>query len=351
VDLEQFTCGRRSKWLTEAGPDGEIVLSSRVRLARNLRHLPFPFLASDSQTEEVIRQVDGVCRQHTAAFAEFSLLPLKSMPALVRQVLVEERLVSPLLVREPRNSALLLHAAEDISIMVNEEDHLRLQCLLPGLQLEAALREACKYDDLLEEDLDFAFHEEWGYLTACPTNAGTGLRASVMVHLPGLVLTGQLGRVLSAVAQVGLAVRGLHGEGSEMSGNLVQISNQVTLGRSEEEIISNLHGVTRQIIEQELQARRLLLNEGGDFIADRVNRALGLLTHARLLPAGEAVQHLSDVKLGVDLGLLENVPPQVHKELMVMQSPACLQLAAGKELTELECNRERSRVIRQHLQN
>lgn len=350
MDLEQFTCGRRSKWLTEAGPDSEIVLSSRVRLARNLRALPFPFLASDSQTQEVLRQVDGVCRSHPESFAAFAFLLLKDMPPLLRQVLVEERLVSPLLVREPRNSALLLHAVEDISIMVNEEDHLRLQCLLPGLQLDAALQEACKYDDLLEQELDFAFHEEWGYLTACPTNVGTGLRASVMLHLPGLCLSGQLGRVLSAVTQVGLAVRGLHGEGSEMVGNLVQISNQVTLGQSEEEIVSNLHGVTRQIIEQEQQARCLLLNEGGDFIADRVNRAWGLLRHARLLPAGEAIQYLSDVKLGVDLGLLENVPPQVHKELMVIQSPACLQLAAGKELTELECNRERSRVIRQHLQ-
>jgi protein arginine kinase len=350
VDLEQFTFGRRSKWLTESGPDGEIVLSSRVRLARNLRDLPFPFLANDSQTEEVLRQVGDVCRKHPEPFAAFSFMPLKEIPAPLKQVLVEERLISPLLIREPRNSALLLHTADDISIMVNEEDHLRLQCLLPGLQLETALQEAGKYDDLLEQELDFAFHEEWGYLTACPTNVGTGLRASVMVHLPGLVLTGQLGRVLSAVTQVGLAVRGLHGEGSEMGGNLVQISNQVTLGQSEEEIVRNLHGVTRQILEQEMQARRLLLNEGEDFIADRVNRALGLLRHARLLSAGEAIQHLSDVKLGVDLGLLDSVPPQAQKELMVIQSPACLQLAAGKELTELECNRERSRVIRQHLQ-
>ena len=350
MDLEQFTCGRRSKWLTESGPDGEIVLSSRVRLARNLRDLPFPFLANDSQTEEVLRQVGDVCRKHPESFAAFSFMPLKEIPAPLRQVLVEERLISPLLIREARNSALLLHTADDISIMVNEEDHLRLQCLLPGLQLEKALQEAGKYDDLLEQELDFAFHEEWGYLTACPTNVGTGLRASVMVHLPGLVLTGQLGRVLSAVTQVGLAVRGLHGEGSEMGGNLVQISNQVTLGQSEEEIVRNLHVVTRQILEQELQARRLLLNEGEDFIADRVNRALGLLRHARLLSAGEAFQHLSDVKLGVDLGLLDSVPPQVQKELMVIQSPACLQLAAGKELSELECNRERSRIIRQHLQ-
>lgn len=350
MDLEQFTCGRRSKWLTESGPEGEIVLSSRVRLARNLRALPFPFLASDSQTQEVLRQLDDICRNHPESFADFTFLHLQDMSPLVRQVLVEERLVSPQLVREPRHSALLLHTTEDISIMVNEEDHLRLQCLLPGLQLEAALQEACRYDDLLEQELDFAFHEEWGYLTACPTNVGTGLRASVMVHLPGLVLTGQLSRVLSAVTQVGLAIRGLHGEGSEIGGNLIQISNQVTLGLSEEEIVCNLHGVTRQIIEQEQQARRLLLNEGGDFIADRVNRALGLLRHARLLPAGEAMQHLSDVKLGTDLGLLEKIPPQVHKELMVIQSPACLQLAAGKELTELECNRERSRVIRHHLQ-
>lgn len=348
VAYKEVTCGYKSKWLETAGPEGEIVLSSRVRLARNIRDLPFPYLASDSQTEEVLRQVGNIYEKHAPCFAGFSFWPVKDISSLSRQVLVEKRLVSPQLIREPRNSAFLLHADEAVSIMVNEEDHLRIQCLLPGLQLEEALQEAGKYDDLLEQELDFAFHEEWGYLTACPTNVGTGLRASVMAHLPGLVLTKQINRVLAAVAQVGLAVRGLHGEGSEISGNLVQVSNQITLGQSEEEIVRNLYGVTRQIMEQELQARQLMLNEGRDFLADRVNRALGLLKHALLMPAAEAMQHLSDVRLGVDLRLVEGVPANVFKELMVMQSPACLQLAAERELTGLEFDRERGRVISQY---
>jgi len=348
VAHKEFTCSCKGKWLETAGPEGEIVLSSRVRLARNIRDLPFPYLASDSQTDDVLGQVGSMYEKHAQCFAEFSFWSVKDISTLTRQVLVEKRLISPQLIREPRNSAFLIHAGEAVSLMINEEDHLRLQCLLPGLQLDAALQEAGKYDDLLEQELDFAFHEEWGYLTACPTNVGTGLRASVMAHLPGLVLTKQINRILAAISQVGLAVRGLHGEGSEIAGNLVQISNQITLGQSEDEIVRNLYGVTRQIIEQELQARQLMLNEGRDFLADRVSRALGLLKHALLMPSAEAMQHLSDVQLGVDLGLIEGVPLNVLKELMVMQSPACLQLAAERELSGLDFDRERGRVIRQY---
>lgn len=338
-----------SKWMDGTGPDGEIVLSSRVRLARNIRDIPFPYLAADSQTEEVLAMVRRAAESHHEEFGDFSILVIREMMPLHRQVLVEKHLVSPLLVKEPRNSAVLLNSDESVSIMVNEEDHLRIQCLLPGLQLEAAFQRAERYDDLLESELDFAFHEEWGYLTVCPTNVGTGLRASVMVHLPALVLTKQISRVLSAISQVGLAVRGLYGEGSEIVGNLVQISNQITLGQSEAEIVRNLYGVTRQIIEQELQARQLLLNEGRDLISDRVNRAYGILKYARLMPAQEAMQHLSDVRLGVDLGLIDNVPATVLQEMMVYLSPACLSMETGREAGRLELDRERAAAIRKYL--
>ena len=338
-----------SKWMHGSGPDGEIVLSSRVRLARNIREVPFPYLASDSQTEDVSKQLCEASQSLKEELGDMRFLPIKGIPPMERQVLVEKHLISPLLIKGPHNSAVLLREDEAVSVMINEEDHLRIQCLLPGLQLEQALHEANRYDDLLEEKLAYAYDEQWGYLTACPTNVGTGLRASVMVHLPALVLTKQINRVLSAIAQVGLAVRGMYGEGSEVVGNLVQISNQITLGQSEDEIVRNLYGVSRQIVEQEAQARQILLNEGRDRISDRVNRAFGVLSHARLISSQEAMQLLSDVRLGIDLGLIEGVPSNILKELMVLLRPACLQMEAGRTLDSLDRNRERACLIRKRL--
>jgi protein arginine kinase len=340
---------RSSKWMEGAGPDGEIVMSSRVRLARNICGIPFPYLASDSQTEAVARQVEAASDGISQRMGDMDFLRIHDIPQIQRQVLVEKHMISPLLIKEPHNSAVLLRRDEAISIMVNEEDHLRIQCLLPGLQLEIALEEANRCDDLLEGYLDYAFDEQWGYLTTCPTNVGTGLRASVMVHLPALVLTKQINRVLSAIAQVGLAVRGMYGEGSEVVGNLVQISNQITMGQSEDEIIKNLYGVTRQIVEQEAQARQVLLNEGRDRISDRVNRAFGILSHARLMSSQEAMQLLSDVRLGMDLGLIEEVQGNILKELMVLLKPACLQMEAGRDLDGLDRDSERARLIRRYL--
>ncbi|NLZ38047.1 MAG: protein arginine kinase [Firmicutes bacterium] len=342
---------KTSKWMSSAGPDGEIVLSSRIRLARNIKGLPFPYLASDSQTEEVKKQVYAIYQDKALSqqFGNMSFLSMHKLSPLERQVLVEKHLISPMLVKENHNAAVLLSDDEAVSIMINEEDHIRIQCLLPGLQLEQALAEANRYDELLEEKLDYAYDERWGYLTVCPTNVGTGLRASVMVHLPALSITKQINRVLSAIAQVGLAVRGLYGEGSEITGNLVQISNQITLGQSEEEIVKNLFGVTRQIVEQEAQARQVLLNEGRDRIADRVNRAFGVLTHAWLLSSQEAMQLLSEVHLGIDLGLIKEIKGEVIKELMVLQRPANLQLMAGQSLDAFERDRIRARLFRERL--
>lgn len=340
---------RSSKWMEGLGPDGDIVMSSRVRLARNIRGLPFPYLASDSQTAAVTQQVLEASKAVREQLGDLRFLPINDIPPLNRQVLVEKHLISPLLIKEPHNSAVLLGDDEAVSIMVNEEDHLRIQCLLPGLQLDKALQEANRCDDLYEANLDYAFDEQWGYLTTCPTNVGTGLRASVMIHLPALVLTKQVNRVLSAIAQVGLAVRGMYGEGSDVVGNLVQVSNQITLGQSEEEIVKNLYGVTRQIAEQEAQARQILLNEGRDRISDRVNRAFGILSHARLMSSQEAMQLLSDVRLGIDLGLITEVPGKILKELMVLLRPACLQMEAGHELDGIDRERERARLIRRWL--
>ena len=200
--------------------------------------------------------------------------------------------------------------------MINEEDHLRIQSILPGLQLEEAWQEANRYDDLLEGKIDFAFDERFGYLTACPTNVGTGLRASVMLHLPALILTKQISRLLTALSQVGLAVRGLYGEGTEVIGNLVQISNQVTLGQPESEILRNLEGITRQVISQEQSARQTLLNGSREKLADRAGRAYGLLNHARVMSSHEAMQLLSDFRLGYDLGLIKGYDRRLLNELL-----------------------------------
>jgi protein arginine kinase len=233
--------------------------------------------------------------------------------------------------------------------MVNEEDHFRIQCLLPGLQLEKAWQETSGYDDILESYLDYAFDEEKGYLTACPTNVGTGLRASVMLHLPALAITQQINRILSAVSQVGLAVRGIYGEGTEMTGNLLQISNQITLGQSEEEIWQNLYSVTRQLINQEKNAREHLLNEGREKLGDRAGRAYGILKNAWMIDSKEAMQLLSDVRLGVDLGLLKGVPLKILNELLVLTRPGCLQYLKDKNLNPYERDLERAMQIQKCL--
>ncbi len=331
-----------SKWMEGTGPEADIVISSRVRLARNIRKMPFPPLASDEQREKVLQAAKEVIRNSRLQESGFEMLEINALSPVHRQVLVEKHLISPLLARENRFSALILRKDEIISIMVNEEDHFRIQCLLPGLQLEKAWQETSSYDDILESYLDYAFDEEKGYLTACPTNVGTGLRASVMLHLPALTITQQINRILAAVSQVGLAVRGIYGEGTEMIGNLLQISNQITLGQTEEEIWQNLYSVTRQLINQEKSAREHLLNEGREKLGDRAGRAYGILKNAWVIDSKEAMQFLSDVRLGVDLGLLKGVPIKVLNELLVLTRPGCLQYLKDKNLSPYERDLERA---------
>ncbi|NLC50734.1 MAG: protein arginine kinase [Firmicutes bacterium] len=338
-----------SKWMEDSGPEAEIVLSSRVRLARNIKKVPFPYLASDSQTQEVLDIVTRAASKGGDKYKDFRFIKMHEISSLERKVLVEKHLISPLLAKQTNNGAVLLRKDESVSIMINEEDHLRLQSLLPGLQLEQALKLINEYDDKLESVIDYAVDERYGYLTTCPTNVGTGMRASVMLHLPGLVLTKQIDRILTAIPKVGLAVRGLYGEGTEMVGNLLQISNQVTLGQSEGEIIRNIYGVTRQIIKQEEQARQSLLNEGREKLADRVFRALGILKYARLITSAEAMRLLSDLRLGLDLGLVTELNRRMVNELMVIIRPACLQYISKKELPPRERDVERAVQIRRRI--
>ena len=338
-----------SKWMEGSGDEAEIVISSRIRLARNISGFPFPPLASDEQREKILSAGKKVLQEQKDQLSDMHLLDMSSLSAVYRQVLVEKHLISPLQARETLAGALILRDDEVISIMVNEEDHFRIQCLLPGLQLEKGWEEASRYDDYLEHVVDYAFHQDLGYLTACPTNVGTGLRASVMLYLPALVITGQINQILSAISQVGLAVRGIYGEGTEMTGGLCQVSNQITLGQSEEEIWQNLYSVIRHLINQERKARQHLLNKQRDKLADRAGRAYGILKHARLLSAEETMQFISDIRLGVDLGLLQDVPVGVLNELLVLTRPGCLQYLKGRTLSPYERDQERATLVKQYL--
>ncbi|MFC4778066.1 protein arginine kinase [Paenibacillus sp. GCM10023252] len=346
----RFSQQALSEWMKDEGPESDIVISSRVRIARNLRKHPFPMLATNQQSEEVMKQLTEIGRSGKLNSAcPFDTIVLSELTELERRVLVEKHLISPNLANESRSGALILSDNESVSIMINEEDHLRIQCLYPGFQIKEAWALASKVDDIFEEAVDYAFDEKRGYLTTCPTNVGTGIRCSVMMHLPSLVLTQQINRILSAITQVGLAVRGLYGEGSEAVGNLFQISNQITLGQSENEILENLHSVVRQIIEHEKAARERLMAESRIRIEDRVNRSFGILSHASIMDSKEAAQRLSDVRLGVDLGLLKDVTPRVLNELIVMTQPGFLQQTFNEKMNPELRDIRRAELIRKQL--
>jgi protein arginine kinase len=329
------------KWIDSEGPKSNVVISSRIRLARNLANLPFPHLMKDQDINNLFQLIED--NLDTFSF-KIDFLRLKELTKLERQVLVEKHLISPEHAKKA-NGGLILNEDKSLSIMIFEEDHFRIQVILPGLNITEAFVFADKMDDLLENRLDFAFDENYGFLTSCPTNVGTGLRASVMVHLPGLVLTKQANKILSALSHVGVVVRGLYGEGTETLGNLFQISNQITIGRSEEEIINNLYTVVLKLINQEIGARELLLQEAKPVLLDRVHRAYGILTNARIITSEEALSLLSDLKLGIELNLLENLDPKLFNKLMVAIQPAYLQYSNNKEMSPMERDTYRAEQI------
>lgn len=336
--------------MKDGGPDDDIVLTSRIRVARNLQGYPFPILQTDSHANEVMNAVGEAFQTDAMSeHGEYEMIRCRDLAALDRQVLVEKHLISPDLAEQEKRGAVILRRDEMVSIMVNEEDHLRLQCIMPGLRLNEAWQLASKIDDALEQKLTFAFHEKYGYLTACPTNVGTGIRASVMMHLPGLALSGSINRLLTAVSQVGLAVRGIYGEGSESYGNLFQVSNQITLGETEEEIIGNLESVVHQLIEHERNAREGLLQRNRIELEDRVSRSFGLLAYARRMDSKETLQRLSDVRLGIDLGIIQGVSASILNELMVTTQPAFLQKYFKRELSATDRDIRRAALIRERL--
>jgi protein arginine kinase len=337
------------EWLRGSGPMSEIVISSRIRLARNVAGLPFLSRASRNQRQHLESRI-----RDTILNAQISpqtlYVDLDSAPEIDRTLLVERHLISKPHAAAEGARGVAIGEDETVSIMVNEEDHLRIQVLRSGLQLEEAWEQINQLDDRLEAKLDWAFHPRFGYLTACPTNVGTGIRVSVMLHLPALKLTGEIEKVFRAAKDMRLAVRGLYGEGTEATGDFYQISNQTTLGKSEEEIISDFkHQVIPKIIDYEHHARRTLLNDRTVALDDKVCRALGILRSARLLASEETLFLLSHLRMGVNLGRVKDIDLRTLNELFLLTQPAHLQKIRGKKLEGDLRRAARADYIRQRL--
>jgi len=338
-------------WMSGSGPESDVVISSRLRLARNLEGCTFPEAATAAQREAVRRLVAAACAgiNQIGGWGRFEFIELDKVSELDRQVLVEKHLMSPQHAASPEDTGLMVSDDEVFSVMVNEEDHLRIQCLFSGLELAQGWVAATGLDDALEARLDYAFCMRRGYLTACPTNLGTGLRASVMVHIPALVMASLAGGIFTAASKMGMVVRGMYGEGTEALGDIFQLSNQISLGQAEEEIISNLEGVARQIIEQERRARVAFMRDMREQVEDKVHRSYGILRSARILPSEEAMRRWSDVKLGADLDIIRDVDKKALNNLIVTTRPGFVQKRAGKSLSAFERDVERAGMVRDSL--
>ncbi|MEN6350088.1 MAG: protein arginine kinase [Syntrophomonas sp.] len=352
MSISQLLNNNHVHWMDAAGQlESDIVISSRIRLARNLDQMPFPQLLNAESGEKCLQKIKLAWENSSdLELKNMELLTFDQVSELDRQILVEKHLISPYHAgSSDAFRGLLVNDDGSLAVMLNEEDHLRIQGLLPGLQLEECYRQVNRIDDAFEQSLNFAFDDLNGYLTSCPTNVGTGMRASVMLHLPALSISGQVAYIFQNINQFGMTVRGLYGEGTEALGNFYQLSNQVTLGQNEEDIISNLLAITRQVVENERLMRVKLSNEMKYPLEDRIGRAYGILTNARLITSNEALALLSDVRLGVALGVLEKINTIVFNELVVAIGPAHLQKKVGRELDAGSRDLERAAVIKEKL--
>ncbi|MGP8201562.1 MAG: protein arginine kinase [Limisphaerales bacterium] len=332
------------------GPHDRIVMSSRVRLARNLRNTPFPGWAKKTErikALETIRPAVESLPQLAGAFSE----TMDNLGPLDKQILVERHLISREHAAKNAGSGLVLNKEESLCVMINEEDHLRMQALRPGLQLQQAWQAIDQIDSDLERKLDYAFSSELGYLTACPTNLGTGIRVSAMLHLPGLVLAEQINQIIQSVNKLGLAVRGLYGEGTEALGNVFQVSNQMTLGEIEGDIVERLNKVLLQIIEHEENARGMLLEKKPKIVFNFIGRAYGILANAHSITSKETMNQLSLMRLGVDLGEFPTADRPLIDELFVITQPAHLQKNYTEKLAAEERDVIRADMLRERLQN
>ncbi len=336
------------QWLKGEGAHSDIVMSSRIRLARNLAQHPFP---SKAGKKELTKSLDVVHKgmEEAHLLKNFLFLKINELDNVDKQFLIERHLMSHDHASNTEGKALVVSKDESLAIMVNEEDHLRIQVMHSGFDLETAWKTADSLDDELSGKLDFAYDINWGYLTACPTNTGTAMRGSVMMHLPALVMTKQINKVMAAVSKLNFASRGFYGEGTQASGNFYQISNQVSLGHSEGDVIANINGLISQIIEQEEQARQALLVQNRPMLEDKIHRSYGILKNAYIISSQETVDLLSMLRLGVDLEVVKDIDRPSINELLITIQPAHLQKIEGKKLSASDRDMKRASLIREKL--
>ncbi|MCA8985617.1 MAG: protein arginine kinase [Planctomycetaceae bacterium] len=365
--LLSVTCG----WLEGTGLESDVVVSSRIRLARNLAHFPFLSRANTNARSEIEcllrdgidkalsvesaaagteKQTDATAPEHPPlAYRDLQYIDVEALSPLDRQFLMERQLISRELSEGHGPRGVMIADRQQTSIMINEEDHLRMQVLRSGFNLQACWEEMNRLDDAIEREVPYAFHEQFGYLTACPTNVGTGIRVSVMVHLPALVQTREIQKVFQAMQKMNLAVRGLYGEGSQAMGDFYQISNQITLGRSEPEIVEMICDVVPNVIEYERRVRQALLAENQQGLHDQVSRAYGILRNAQTISSEETLHLLSSLRMGVNLGLIDMPDLALANELLIFTQPAHLQKKLNRELNSAERNTARAGYLRERL--
>ena len=335
-------------WLYGEGPENDIVISSRIRLARNITGFPF-LVRSGEQDRTLVREMLREIVPDLFPGKDTGFFDLQKFPGIDRLFLLERQLISREIAETDGPRAVIIDRNERFSIMINEEDHLRIQSVTSGLDPQKVWALINELDDRLESRLNFAFHEKWGYLTACPTNVGTGMRVSVMLHLPALVISKEIEKVFRSLQKVNLAVRGMYGEGSQALGDFFQISNQVTLGKTEEELIQKVSDIIPQIISYERQARDFLRKEKLDMILDRSSRAVGVLSTARTISSEEAMDHLSSIRLGVNMQLLDAPDIQTVNDLLLHIQPAHLQKLVGSPLNANDRDLARAQYLRKRL--
>ncbi len=347
MDLETLSRSV-SEWLKGTGPEADIIISSRIRLARNLAKFPFLSRADDTIRQEIENQLKErlIASRQTGKMTYFSV---DQLTTLDRQMFVERQLISRELSESKGARGVGVSEQQNLSIMVNEEDHLRIQVLRSGYELDHCWKQINQVDDDLGSQLTFAFHPQFGFLTACPTNVGTGIRASVMLHLPALVMTKEIQKFFQAMHKMNLTVRGMYGEGSQAMGDFYQVSNQTTLGRSEEEIVSTIKTVVPKILEYERSARSRLMNDNRRGVHDQVSRAYGILRNAQTISSEETMQLLSNVRMGVNLGLIDDLEIPKINELFIFTQPAHLQKMRQEPMDSTERNVARAAYLRSKL--
>jgi len=339
---------RKSEWIKGEGPKSNIVMSTRVRVARNIKGHLFFNKADDSQREKTTEIITAAIKK-CSMLKNALILRMKDTTDLDRQFLVERHLMSPEHMEDVAHKGIAIEEREIVSIMLNEEDHIRLQVIQSGFNIMEAWRIVDEIDTELGQYLQFDYSNRFGYLTSCPTNTGTGLRASVMLHLPALVMTDQIENVYEAISKLGLTIRGFYGEGTEAYGDFFQVSNQVALGHSEMDILDNLEKIVNKIITREQATREMLMTGNKEKINDNIFRSYGTLENARIITSGETIKLLSSVRLGVDLDLIKDITIAQANEVLLLSQPAHLQKIYKSRLGPMERDVKRADLIREKL--